>query len=106
MAEVFCGIDLAEPPYNETAELRENKQSMVTLLTLMNDLFSFNKEVDDEFKGNSIHQIQVETSCSSRTAMDLVHQMVLIEKGLFDQNFQVLEAYGQDAKASSNVQTV
>ena len=52
----------------------------------MNDLYSFNKELKDEFKGNTVYQIQVETHCSSAEAMRLVHRMVLQEKELFSRN--------------------
>ena len=52
----------------------------------MNDLYSFNKEVDDEFRGNAVHQIQIETHCSSAEAMRMVHRMVQRERELFAQN--------------------
>ena len=63
----------------------------------MNDLYSFNKEVDDEFWGNAVHQIQIETHCLSAKAMRMVHRMVQREKELFARN---CESISKDYKVS------
>ena len=60
----------------------------------MNDLYSCNKEVDAKYRGNTVHQIQEETRCSSAAAMELVHGMVLQEKETFSRNCEkILKDY-------------
>lgn len=75
------------------------------ILTLQNDIFSFNKEVLEEKKraekpiGNSVYQYQREFKCSSKTAIDRVCEMLVKEKNSFDELCQAIsEKYPDNEK--------
>lgn len=58
---------------------------MVILNTLINDIFSYNKEVNGS-GGNIIWQLQKHAKCSSAAAMAFLCDRLLDEKKFFDQN--------------------
>lgn len=71
----------------------------------MNDLYSFNKELNDKYKGNTVHQIQAETHCSSSDAVHLVHRMVSIEKEHFERNCEaVLDRYNSNSNLGNFIE--
>ena len=70
---------------------RENQLSITVLLTLIQDIYSYNKEVDSDFAGNTVYQLQHYGKCLPHTAMALTEQMFEKEKQILDQNCAEIE---------------
>lgn len=61
------------------------------LLTLINEIYSYNKELDSSFEGNIVYQLQNYAKCLPRAAMALAERMFEEEKRKFDQNCEAIE---------------
>ena len=121
LAEVCCGLDI----YNHKEKVlfkwvlfllkticsltqrwlksfpllfRKTIRSLVILLTLTNDFYSFNKEVADGTLANTVYMIQKETKCSSALALDFICEILKKQELIFDDSYnQILAKFPENS---------
>lgn len=82
IAEICNNIDL-EIYFNDSL-FCENNRSIDFMVCYLNDLYSYNKELNDNFNQNLVCQIQKNFNCSSERAINLAKKIIVKEKENFD----------------------
>ena len=94
-AEICNQIDMSN--YFNDELFRKNKHAVTAMEAYVNDIYSYNKELLADFKGNLVYQTQKHFNCSSKEAMDVSIRIFGKEKEIFDETAaELIEKYSSN----------
>lgn len=93
--EICNQIDMSD--YFSDELFRKNKCSITAMVSYLNDIYSYNKELKTDFKGNLVYQTQKYFNCTSKEAMNISIKIFQKEKEIFDKtSTELIEKYSSN----------
>lgn len=91
-------------PYLDNTFFKQNLNAVYHINTIINDIYSYNKELAAEFKSNLVFQIQENRKISGQEAMDIATEQVYFYLDIFEKSSQeLIEKFSSNKKMTKYI---